>query len=74
MAEAEKIRKELAKNKVIARWLSDDVLVWEHESIKQKPRKLLAECYEGVYCAECGAPVERTGKRGKPPTKCRKHR
>ena len=30
--------------------------------------------YDGIQCKMCGAPVEKTGRQGRPPSKCLKHR
>ena len=76
-AEAERIRKELEKVGVYAEWLSNEVLVWRDKRPRKKVSKeeaAASDCYPDSACSKCGAPIEKTGKPGRPPTKCLKHR
>lgn len=75
------IEKELEGFDIYCLWLSDDVLVWK--SKKELPRKKSqkpdgsideSRFYAGSSCSRCGGPVEKTGKPGRPPTLCIKHR
>lgn len=76
-AEAERVRKELEAIGIYGEWLSEDVLVWRDKKPRKKPSKdesVRSDCYPDSACKECGAPIEKTGKPGRPPTKCLKHR
>lgn len=78
-AEIAATEKELAAIGVHADWLSDDVMVWRDNRTQKRTRKPSAAAADGgVYpdsaCAVCGNPIEKTGKPGRPPTKCIKHR
>ena len=75
--------KELESLGVYCRWLSDDILIWEDEKTFKRRQKnapvvatdtISVEFYEGIVCRSCGAPVEKTGRQGRPPTLCLKHR
>lgn len=52
---------------LIAVWLSEDVLVW-------KRKKVDADFYADSACSVCGEPIEKTGRKGRRPTKCLEHR
>jgi hypothetical protein len=77
-AEVQRIEKELAKHGIIADWLTEDVLVWRESGEKKKRQSKAAtpsgDCYPGKTCSVCGGPVQKTGKSGRPPTKCEEHR
>ena len=71
------IERDLAKIGVVADWLSDDVMVWREGGDKKKPRKAAApsgDHYPDSACTVCSAPIEKTGKPGRPPVKCLQHR
>ena len=75
-AEIDRTEKELAKRGVIADWLSDSVMVWREGGDKKK-RKAAApsgDYYPDSACTVCSAPIEKTGKPGRPPVKCLHHR
>lgn len=78
----QRIEKELASLGVYGRWLSEDVLVWETSKPSKKIKKTATipsdesndDFYAGISCRVCGNPVEKTGRKGRPPTKCIQHR
>lgn len=74
--EIDRTEKELAKIGVVADWLTADVMVWREVGDKKK-RKAAApsgDYYPDSACTVCSAPVEKTGKQGRRPAKCLKHR
>jgi len=76
-AAVSQIERDLAKQGVIADWLSEDVMVWRESGDKKKPRKAAApsgDYYPDSACTVCSAPIEKTGKQGRRPAKCLKHR
>jgi hypothetical protein len=76
--EIERTEKELAKHGIIADWLSETVLVWREGGDKKKrlskPATLSGDYYPDKTCSVCSGPIEKTGKPGRPPTMCEKHR
>lgn len=67
--EIERTEKELAALGIHGEWLSEDVLVWrDGRNVKSQ------EFYPDSKCSVCGNKIEKTGKPGRPPTKCLKHR
>jgi hypothetical protein len=53
------------------------VMVWREGGDKKKPRKAAApsgDHYPDSACTVCSAPIEKTGKPGRPPVKCLQHR
>lgn len=75
-AEIERTEKELAALGVIADWLSDTVMIWREGGDKKKRKAAppSGDYYPDSACTVCSAPIEKTGKPGRPPTKCLKHR
>ena len=76
-AAVSQIERDLAKIGVVADWLTDDVMVWREGGDKKKKRKAAAssgDYYPDSACTVCSAPVEKTGKQGRRPAKCLKHR
>jgi hypothetical protein len=75
-AAVSQIERDLAKIGVVADWLTDDVMVWREGGDKKK-RKAAApsgDYYPDSACTVCSAPIEKTGKPGRPPVKCLHHR
>ena len=76
-AEVQRTEKELVKHGITADWLTADVMVWREGGDKKKPRKAAApsgDHYPDSACTVCSAPIEKTGKPGRPPVKCLQHR
>ena len=76
-AAVSQIERDLAEQGVIADWLSEDVMVWRENEKKRAPRKKAeptGDYYPDSACSVCSAPIEKTGKPGRPPVKCLQHR
>jgi hypothetical protein len=71
---AEELEKELLSHGVEARWLSDTVLLWEDAGKKRSTTKKPDKSDTILSCSVCGATIQRENKRGRPPSKCEKHR
>ena len=77
MTAVSQIEREIAKQGVIADWLSKDVMVWREDDKKPAPRKKAeptGDYYPDSVCSVCSAPIEKTGKQGRRPAKCLQHR
>lgn len=75
-AEIKRTERELAALGIHAAWLSDSVMVWKEENAKvgRKRKSSSDDHYPDSDCSVCGKPIEKTGKPGRPPTKCLEHR
>ena len=77
-AEIKRIEKELAEYGIVADWLTKDVLLWrEGTHKKERLSKAVApvsDHYPDKTCSVCSGPIQKTGKSGRPPTKCKEHR
>jgi hypothetical protein len=77
-AAVSQIERDLAKIGVVADWLSEDVMVWREGADKKKRQSKAAtpsgDHYADKTCSVCSGPIQKTGKSGRPPTKCEEHR